>query len=321
MFNARLKCLIAMFVPLLFFTPPPLEAEDKLITPYGSLRPEVIARFPESGDQVRRMDDGYSRVGIKGNAVLTETLTGFYKYERRVSANDGQDDGAVRSDNNELRQIYAGLKGDFGSFSIGRHYGLYYDYIDDEIDRHKSHYSDAIIFGDLFVSNSLLYQSPQIGLFNFGVLVELNDADAQGNTIDERVEVAATFRYQDFALHAGYVNAPTHDGLFGAAASYKFNAITIAGVYQKFQFANNQDQSLLSLAVDTDLTPRNHLRLAATSTQIDSNKNLEAVVILAGADHKFSDHFLAYIEFFNRTSEVTQPGDESALITGFRFDF
>ena len=155
------------------------ELED-LIQIYGSLRPEVIGRFPESGDQVRRMDDGYSRVGIKGRAALSENLTGFYKYERRVSANDGQDDGAVRSDKNELRQVHVGLEGNFGSISIGRHYGLYYDYIDDELDRHRSHYSDAIVFGDLFVSNALVYSSPDLGNVNFGVLVELNDGDAQG---------------------------------------------------------------------------------------------------------------------------------------------
>ena len=112
----------------------------------------MIARFPEAGDNVRRMDDGYSRVGVKGSTELSETLAGFYKYERRVSANDGEDDGAVRQDHNELRQVYAGISGNFGALSIGRHYGLYYDYIDDELDRHCSHYSDSIVFGDLFVS-------------------------------------------------------------------------------------------------------------------------------------------------------------------------
>lgn len=106
-------------------------AEDGsyLIKIYGSIRPEIIGRFPEGGDGVRRMDDGYSRVGVKGRAALTESLSGFYKYERRVSANDGEDAGAVRGDHNELRQVHAGIRGNFGSLSIGRHYGLYYDYL------------------------------------------------------------------------------------------------------------------------------------------------------------------------------------------------
>ncbi len=89
---------IFTFVFSLLFVPV-LEAKDldDLIKIYGSLRPEIIGRFPETGDHVRRMDDGYSRVGVKGRAELSDNLSGFYKYERRVSANDG----AVRQDNSE----------------------------------------------------------------------------------------------------------------------------------------------------------------------------------------------------------------------------
>ena len=76
----------------------------------------------------------------------------------------------------------------------GRHYGLYYDYIDDELDRHRSHYSDAIVFGDLFVPNSLTYRSPAVAGGSLGLLVEFNDADERGESIDERLELAGTYR-------------------------------------------------------------------------------------------------------------------------------
>jgi hypothetical protein len=33
------------------------------------------------------------------------------------------------------------------------------------------------------------------------------------------------------------------------------------------------------------------------------------------------DHFLAFAEFFLRSTETARPVDESALIVGFRFDF
>ena len=138
------------------------------------------------------MDDGYSRVGVKGATELRDELVGFYKYERRVSANDGQDDGAVRADNTELRQVHVGMRGKFGSVAIGRHYGLYYDFIDDELDRHRSRYADAVVFGDLFVSNAIRFDSNAMGPFVFGALVELNDSDGAGNAIDERIEVAGT---------------------------------------------------------------------------------------------------------------------------------
>ena len=93
-----MKFLFFLAFSCFFLCPSLLAAEklNELIDIYGSLRPEVIARFPEAGDNVRRMDDGYSRIGVKGTTELSASLAGFYKYERRVSANDGEDDGAVR---------------------------------------------------------------------------------------------------------------------------------------------------------------------------------------------------------------------------------
>ena len=323
-FTGAVSCtgvLVLVFVLFLFASRLEADELEDLFQVYGSLRPEVIGRFPESGDGVRRMGDGYSRLGLKGGAVLSNDLFGFYKYEHRVSANDGHDAGAVRADNNELRQVYVGLGGNCGSVSIGRHYGLYYDYVDDELDRHRSHYSDAIFFGDLFVSNALVYTSPDFGSVNFGLLVELNDADGQGNSIDERFEIAGTFRQRGFAVHAGYVNSPLHSDLFGVAASYAYQSVKVTGVYQQLQKLSNTDDTLVSGAVDIDLTERNSIRLAVTRKQDSANLNPEETYVIAGGDHKFSEHFLTFVEFFRKSTEVAQPGDESALIAGFRFDF
>ena len=122
---------------VMVFTVDALGEDPDLVDIYGSLRPELIVRTPEGGKRYAEWMTGYSRVGVKGATELRDELVGFYKYERRVSANDGQDDGAVRADNNELRQVHVGMRGKFGSVAIGRHYGLYYDFIDDELDRHR----------------------------------------------------------------------------------------------------------------------------------------------------------------------------------------
>ncbi len=319
--NVRILLLILFLSTFLLVSRSAADELEDLIQIYGSLRPEAIARHPEGGEGIRRMDDGYSRVGLKGTADLTGKLTGFYKYERRVSANDGQSDGAVRGDNNELRQVHVGLSGEFGSVSIGRHYGLYYDYIDDELDRHRSHYSDAIIYSDLFVSNAVVYRSPVDKGFSVGVLVELNDADGQGNSIDERVEFAGTFQQGGFSVHGGYVKSPAHDGLIGAAASYQFGTITATGVYQKFDRSATVENTLLSGALDVDVSPINRVRLSVTSNKEKNSPDLDEIYIIVGVDHRFSDQFLAFIEYFKKSTEVAQASDESAWVFGFRFDF
>jgi len=198
---------------------------------------------------------------------------------------------------------------------------LYYDYIDDELDRHRSHYSDALVFGDLFVSNAVVYRSPDFNGSNFGVLVELNDADNAGNAVDERIEIAGTFRYESFALHAGYVNSPAHDGLYGLASSFKYGAINLVGVFQRIERANNSGDDLFSAAIDADLTPTNTLKAAVILRKPQNATGRDEVYAIGGIDHKFSDHFLMYVEFFKKITEVSLPSDETALVAGFRFDF
>ncbi len=293
-------------------------SDDELLIFFGSFRPEAIAVSREDGDLARRMDDGYSRVGVRGQTDLG-TWTGFYRYERRVSANDGESDGAARPDRNELRQVHVGVKGAPGSLSIGRHYGLYYDFIDDELDRHRSHYSDAIVFGDLFVSNAAVYRSPDLPQGNFGILVELNDANANGDAVEERVELAGTFRLGETSLHLGYVHSPNHDGLFGAVLSYPIGALNVAAVFQQ-RDQGAADERLFSLAVDAKISESRTARVAVTQRSDSPDADLDDLYLIAGADQRLSQHLLAFLEGFVRAADGA-GADETALVAGFRFDF
>lgn len=286
---------------------------------YGSLRPEAIARGPEGGDLLRRMDDGYSRVGVSGETEIDDRWTGFYRYERRVSANDGEDDGAVRGDTNELRQVHGGVRGPYGSLAMGRHYGLYYDYIDDELDRHRSHYSDAIVFGDLFVSNAVIYRSPDLGVGDFGALVEFNDGDASGEAVGERFEFAGTLRLAGVALHAGYVASPEHDGLLGLALSRPVGPLTLTGLFQRLD-RGAATEALFSAAVDVDLGPRRGARLAVTMRRDDPDRGSDDLYFIGGVDQRLSAELLAFVEVFSRAADA-DGADETALVTGLRFEF
>ena len=315
-----MKVALAASMLLLAFSPVEAVEINELINIYGSLRQEIIFRTPEAKETIRVMDDGYSRVGLKGNSKISNSLSGFYKYERLVSANDGEDDGAVRGDNNELRQIHVGLSGNFGSISIGRHYGLYYDYIDDELDRHRSHYSDAIVFGSLFVSNSIRYDSPKFGAFRFGALAELNGSDPLGRAVDERIEIAGSISDKGLSILAGYVHSPNQEGLFGISPTFNLGAITLAGVYQKLKKTGDDDK-LLSIAADLGVSPNNRIRVAGTVKRTDNTPDLDEVYVILGGDHKFSEHVLFFFETFRKTTDVPQLSDESAVVIGLRFDF
>ena len=212
----------------------------------------------------------------------------------------------------------SGVKGQEGSLSIGRHYGLYYDYIDDELDRHRSHYSDAIVFGDLFVSNAVVYRSPDLSHGNFGILVELNDADGNCDAVEERVELAGTARFAGMSLHLGYVLSPNHDGLFGAALSHPVGALNIAAVFQQID-RGSADERLLSLAVDTKISETRLARIAVTQRGDSPDADLDDLYVIAGADQRLSGNLLVFLEVFVRVADGA-GADESALVAGVRFD-
>jgi predicted porin len=291
---------------------------------YGSLRPEIIFRKLQGQETARRMDDGYSRIGMKGSLPVGDDMDGFFKAERRVSANDGEDDGAVRADNNEFRQVHVGLRSAMGSLSIGRHYGVYYDVIDDEIDRHRSHYSDAVVLGDLFVSNSMVLRSPTFQVsqslrWDATLLVEFNDLDASGNVENERLEFAMSASLGGFKLNMAYVDAPVHDGLVGASFSWSHNMVTLAGVAQEKSLQTGGEDQLFSLALDVDLSAKHRVRLAATGLRPSGGNDTD--LLLIGIDHRFPKYAVAYLEGFRRSSDLLAATDEKAVIAGLHINF
>ena len=175
------------------------------------------------------------------------------------------------------------------------------------------------MFGDLFVSNAVVYRSPDLSHGNFGILVELNDADGNGDAVEERVELAGTARFAGTSLHLGYVLSPNHDGLFGAALSHPIGALNIAAVFQQLDHGA-ADERLLSLAVDTKISETRTARVAVTQRSDSPDADLDDLYLIAGADQRLSRDLLVFLEGFVRAADGA-GADETALVAGFRFDF
>ena len=78
------------------------------------------------------------------------------------------------------------------------------------------------------------------------------------------------------------------------------------------------DEQLLSLAVDADAGQDRTARLAVTRRQDDPDN--DELYLIAGVDQRLSPHLLGFVELYSRAGD--RPGtDESALVSGFRFDF
>ncbi|WP_273542914.1 porin [Lelliottia amnigena] len=79
--------------------------------------------WDKSGGDGNSADDSYARLGFKGETQVNDQLTGFGQWEYNLNAS-----GAEGSQDTRTRLAFAGLKaGDYGSFSYGRNYGVFYD--------------------------------------------------------------------------------------------------------------------------------------------------------------------------------------------------
>jgi predicted porin len=74
-------------------------------------------------------DSGISaRMGLKGEAQINDTLTGYGQWDFDSKLNQGVDAKALSNTDSKTRLGFAGLKaGDFGSIDYGRNYGVLHD--------------------------------------------------------------------------------------------------------------------------------------------------------------------------------------------------
>ena len=84
---------------------------------YGSLRGGV--EFGGGNDA--NFKDGVSRWGIKGSSEISDGLSAVYRFESKVSTNDGSQPGG--------RLAYAGLSGGFGSVTLGQIWNAAYNHV------------------------------------------------------------------------------------------------------------------------------------------------------------------------------------------------
>ena len=130
---------------------------------YGSLR----TRFNSSGgkkDQNAKIEGSTSRLGVRGTLDVGHGLTGLYRYEFGV---DADNDGDIKT-----RLHYVGLKGSFGEVQAGAIWGNGYNWVTSATDGATSGSGN---FAPRFRSNnSLQYTTPNLNGFQGSFRVAMN---------------------------------------------------------------------------------------------------------------------------------------------------
>ena len=275
---------------------------------YGKINVSVVNSDSGSED-TWKLNSNASRIGLKGSNQVSEGLTVFYKTEFQVEV-DG--DGDVF----KQRNIYAGIKGQYGSLLAGKN-DTPTKLAQKKIDLFNDLEGDIMktFAGENPVSNIIAYTTPKYGNFSATYAVMPSEANNGGlsdatsysvnyskgdlyvaiagnsNVADidlvrvDLVRVVSQFKVDAWQLGLMYQDNDTTDesGYF-ASAAYKIDNITY-----KAQYGSNEndtggsDKTTLSLGADFKLAKNTKSFVFFTDNEESSSTKTFGL----GLEHKF----------------------------------
>ena len=272
---------------------------------YGKVNVSVV-NSDSGSDDTWKLNSNASRIGLKGSTQVSEGLTVFYKTEFQVDV-DGDGDGDVF----KQRNIYAGIKGQYGSLLAGKNdtptklaqkkIDLFND-LDGDIKK--------TFAGENRMSNIIAYTTPKYGNFSATYAVMPSEAvngglsDAKSYSVNyskgdlyvavasdsdvkgaDLLRVVSQYKVDAWQLGLMYQeNDTTNESGYFASAAYKCDTITY-----KAQYGNNEndtdgsEKTTLTLGADFKLAKNTKSFVFFTDNEGSSSTETFGL----GLEHKF----------------------------------
>jgi len=183
---------------------------------YASAR--VGLKYTDTADQADFDVNSFaSRFGMRGETDLGNGLTGFGRYEVGMDFNGGAtavdaDGEDVKVDSITNRHRYVGLKGDWGSLTLGQTYHTWYNFVAGPLDIPWWHSLGADIHTAGRTDDAITYAGGG-GAISFGVTAYfLSDGE---ETAPDGFEAAVSFGLGDSTIGVG-ISSVDEDGAIGA---------------------------------------------------------------------------------------------------------
>lgn len=194
---------------------------------YGSLRIGIGYSDPGgSADATATFKNWASRAGVTSEAALENGLTAFGKLEF------GVDTGSSANDNGSLstRLAYIGLKGDFGSLTLGQAYHSFYNTVISPVDQTWWGGCAGCLAYSGRVENGLTY-SRDFGAFSATATIHMRDETVDGSFEDEIDGMEAGVSFAAAGIDLGLAFRDWDDGsepAVGLSAASTFGDISYA---------------------------------------------------------------------------------------------
>ena len=172
----------------------PMAAQADL---YASARVGVESYDTGDVSDLRTRSFG-SRFGVRSETDLGNGMTGFGRYEWDVDFTDHNEDS---DDDIDVRHRYVGLKGDFGSLTLGQAYHTYYNMVYGPTD--SPWWGSGYFYPSPGRTDHGVTYAGAAGNINFGITgYFLREAEEDAPDV---IEVAASFGIGDMTLGVGAI--------------------------------------------------------------------------------------------------------------------
>ena len=247
---------------------------------YGKINVAVVNSDSGSTD-TWKLNSNASRIGLKGSSQISEGLSVFYKTEFEVDV-DG--DGDVF----KQRNIYAGIKGQYGSLLAGKNdtptklAQKKIDLFNDSVGDIKNTFE-----GENRMSNIIAYTTPNYGNFSATYAV-MPSEDDNGGLADSK---SYSVNYKKEGLYlAVAADSNVKADLLRAVSQYKFGAWQLGLMYQE----NDTDEKSGYFA-SAAYKSGNVTYKAQYGVNEADNSNAEDTTLSLGADLKLAKKTKAYV--------------------------
>ena len=228
-----------------------------LLNIYGSINVGIEYRMLDdiNGQNLGYEDhleiqDAYSGIGIKGEQAIEQRLTIFYDYALALDISSGKlaENPQTSWEGPDVEENVAkvGVKGTFGTVSVGRMWNAYYNRVAYTTDRFSSGWTGFDTYAPFQLDRLLAYQSPDMSGFSFAVNLKIEDSKKEGAEQDRYI-AAISYQTGDTVIHVGYDSVTGGADLLGVSASQAIGALTLSAKAERFTDADADDGSLLTL--------------------------------------------------------------------------
>ena len=253
---------------------------------YGKINVSVVNSDDGTNDSWE-LKSNASRIGLKGSTEISEGLSVFYKTEFEVCV----DDGDCKGNTIGQRNIFAGIKGQYGSLLAGKN-DTPTKLAQKKIDLFNDLNGDIknIFKGENRMSNIIAYTTPKYGNFSASYAVMPSEEDDGGLTDSKSFSV----NYKKDGLYVAVAadsNVKDAD-ILRIVSQYKVDAWKLGLMYQENDTAEKSGYFASAAYKSGNVTYK-----AQYGVNEEDNSNAEDTTLSLGADLKLAKKTKAYVFF------------------------